>query len=131
MLQWTREWGRAQELAWRLAILYAEEFHKLNEPMPAVKPWLQALQKANVPCALISQMPAAEVKVQGPPGALGFRLAPSPRGDGRRGRIAITKAVQDPEMTREEGQRIGFSAKQCCVSLWHSSRGGELEQVMY
>lgn len=63
MLGWTRDWGRAQQLAWRLAVLYAEEFQALGEPLAAVKPWLLALQKAAVPCALVSHMPAAQLKV--------------------------------------------------------------------
>lgn len=64
VLQWTQDWGRAQALAWRLALLYAEEFQQLSEPCPSVKTWLEALQKANVPCALVSHMPSAQLKVR-------------------------------------------------------------------
>ena len=63
VLQWTQDWGRAQALAWRLALLYAEEFQQLSEPCPAVKSWLEALKKANVPCALVSHMPAVQIRV--------------------------------------------------------------------
>lgn len=54
VLQWTREWGRAQRLAWRVAAVYAERFHALSEPQPGVREWLAALQRASVPCALVS-----------------------------------------------------------------------------
>ncbi len=66
MLHWTRDWGRAQELAWRVAVLYAREFEQLREAMMGVGQWLAALRKANTPCALVSHMPAAHVKVTSP-----------------------------------------------------------------
>lgn len=54
VLQWTRDFGRAQALAWRLALLYAEEFALLSEPQAGVREWLSALQRARVPCALVT-----------------------------------------------------------------------------
>ena len=63
VLHWTRDWGRAQELAWRVAVLYAQEFEQLRDAMLGVVQWLAALRKANTPCALVSHMPAAHVKV--------------------------------------------------------------------
>jgi hypothetical protein len=54
VLQWTRDWGRAQALAWQLAVLYAEEFGQLSEPQAGVPEWLTALSRARVPCALVS-----------------------------------------------------------------------------
>ena len=64
VLHWTRDWGRAQELAWRVAVLYAELFQQLQDATLGVAQWLTALRKANTPCALISHMPAAHVKVR-------------------------------------------------------------------
>jgi len=54
VLQWTREWGVAQRLAWRVAAVYSELFHTLSEPRPGVREWLAALQRASVPCALVT-----------------------------------------------------------------------------
>jgi len=64
VLHWTRDWGRAQELAWRVAVLYAELFQQLQDATLGVAQWLAALRKANTPCALVSHMPAAHVKVR-------------------------------------------------------------------
>ncbi len=64
VLHWTRDWGRAQELAWRVAVLYAELFQQLQDATLGVAQWLTALRKANTPCALVSHMPAAHVKVR-------------------------------------------------------------------
>ena len=70
VLHWTRDWGRAQELAWRVAVLYAEQFEQLRDATLGVAQWLAALRKANTPCALVSHMPAAHVKVTRPSGCL-------------------------------------------------------------
>ena len=64
VLHWTRDWRRAQELAWRVAVLYAELFQQLQDATLGVAQWLAALRKANTPCALVSHMPAAHVKVR-------------------------------------------------------------------
>ncbi|KAK9816620.1 hypothetical protein WJX72_002844 [[Myrmecia] bisecta] len=62
VLQWTRDWGAAQRMAWRVANLFAEEFGRLSEPLPGVREWLLALNKANVPCAIVSNMDQLSVR---------------------------------------------------------------------
>lgn len=56
VLQWTRDWGTAQQLAWRVAGAYVEECSKSNEAMEGAREWLQALASSRVPCALVSSM---------------------------------------------------------------------------
>lgn len=54
VLRWTQDWGRAKELAWRVASAYGDEFASASEPQPGVREWLHALSKVNVPCAIVS-----------------------------------------------------------------------------
>ena len=56
VLQWTRDWGWARKLAWKVAGLYAEEFREIREPLQGVREWLAALARCNVPCAVVSTM---------------------------------------------------------------------------
>ncbi|DBA94566.1 TPA: hypothetical protein ACH3X1_002151 [Trebouxia sp. C0004] len=56
VLQWTRDWGTAQKLAWRVASAYVEECSQGNEAMEGAREWLQALAASRVPCALVSSM---------------------------------------------------------------------------
>lgn len=53
MLQWTRDWKRAQELAWLVATAYAQLLGEIEGPLPGVVDWLQLVHKNNVPCALV------------------------------------------------------------------------------
>ena len=46
-----------------MAVLYAAQFQQLRDAVLGVAQWLAALRKANTPCALVSHMPAAHVKV--------------------------------------------------------------------
>ncbi len=62
VLQWTRDWKQAQEYSWQFAQLFAEEFVNLDTPLPGVVPWLQALQKANVPCAVITTLERVDMR---------------------------------------------------------------------
>ena len=54
VLQWSQEWSRAKELAWRVASAYSAEFAAATEPQPGVREWLHVLSKVNVPCAVVS-----------------------------------------------------------------------------
>ncbi len=54
VLQWSQEWSRAKELAWRVASAYSEEFAAATEPQPGVGEWLHILSRVNVPCAVVS-----------------------------------------------------------------------------
>lgn len=54
VLQWTRDWGTAQRLAFEVALAVSREFQTLSEPLPGVKDWLLALKSVNVPCALVT-----------------------------------------------------------------------------
>lgn len=56
VLQWTRDWGTAQKLAWRVASAYAQECSQGDEAMEGAREWLQALAASRVPCALVSSM---------------------------------------------------------------------------
>ena len=56
ILQWTRDWGTAQQLGWRVASAYVEECSQGNEAMDGAREWLQALATSKVPCALVSSM---------------------------------------------------------------------------
>ena len=56
VLQWTRDWGTAQKLAWRVASAYVEECSRGDEAMEGAREWLQALAASRVPCALVSSM---------------------------------------------------------------------------
>lgn len=56
VLQWTRDWGVAQRLAWRVAVLYTEEFSRASQPQSGLSEWLSALSKSKVPCAVVSNM---------------------------------------------------------------------------
>ncbi len=42
VLMWTRDWKRAQELAWLVATEYARLLLELAEPLDGVEDWLQA-----------------------------------------------------------------------------------------
>ena len=55
VLQWTRDWKRAQALAWQVATAYAQLLQEVQSPLPGVLEWLQLMAKNNVPCALVSQ----------------------------------------------------------------------------
>ncbi|GAB4824176.1 hypothetical protein N2152v2_011222 [Parachlorella kessleri] len=54
VLQWTRDWKRAQALAWQVASAYAQLLGEVQAPLPGVLDWLQLMAKNNVPCALVS-----------------------------------------------------------------------------
>ena len=56
VLQWTRDWGTAQRLAYEFAQAVAAEFEALKEPMMGVVDWLVALKSVNVPCAVVTQL---------------------------------------------------------------------------
>ena len=56
MLQWTRDWGKAQKLAYEVALAFSQEFQAVREPGAGVREWLQALASSNVPCALVTTM---------------------------------------------------------------------------
>ncbi len=56
MLQWTRDWGEAQKLAYEVALAFSQEFQAVREPGAGVREWLQALASSNVPCALVTTM---------------------------------------------------------------------------
>ena len=56
VLQWTRDWGTAQKLAWRVASAYVSECSQGDEAMEGAREWLQALATSRVPCALVSSM---------------------------------------------------------------------------
>jgi len=53
-LIWTRDWGKAKELAWQVAAAYASSFNAITEPQPGIREWLHALSKSNVPCAIVT-----------------------------------------------------------------------------
>ena len=54
VLIWTRDWGKAKELAWQVAAAYASSFKAITEPQPGIREWLHALSKSNVPCAIVT-----------------------------------------------------------------------------
>ena len=54
VLRWTRDWGKAKQLAWQVAAAYASGFNALTEPQPGIRKWLHALSKANVPCTIVT-----------------------------------------------------------------------------
>jgi len=56
VLQWTRDWGTAQRLAFELGENLAKEFATLDSPLPGVLEWLLALRSVRVPCALVSAL---------------------------------------------------------------------------
>ena len=56
MLQWTRDWGRAQQLAWEVANAFVDQCNQADEVKEGVREWLQALASARVPCTLVSNM---------------------------------------------------------------------------
>eukprot|EP00891_Asterochloris_glomerata_P006619 jgi/Astpho2/6619/Aster-04985 len=56
VLQWTRDWGEAQKLAYEVALAFSQEFQAVREPGAGVREWLQALASSNVPCALVTTM---------------------------------------------------------------------------
>ena len=39
-----------------MAVLYAEEFREISEPLQGVREWLAALSRCNIPCAVVSSM---------------------------------------------------------------------------
>ena len=56
VLQWTRDWGTAQRLAFELGENLTREFATLDSPLPGVLEWLLALKSVRVPCALVSAL---------------------------------------------------------------------------
>ena len=54
VLRWTRDWGKAKELAWQVAAAYGTNFNAISEPQPGIREWLHALSKSNVPCAIVT-----------------------------------------------------------------------------
>ncbi|CAL5219752.1 g1652 [Coccomyxa viridis] len=54
VLRWTRDWGKAKELAWQVAAAYGSNFTAISEPQPGIREWLHALSKSNVPCAIVT-----------------------------------------------------------------------------
>lgn len=62
VLQWSRDWRTTQTLSTRFAQLLAGEFRRLDAPLPGVEPWLAALHKANVPCAVITTLARADMR---------------------------------------------------------------------
>ena len=54
VLRWTRDWGKAKELAWQVAAAYGSNFNAISEPQPGIREWLHALSKSNVPCAIVT-----------------------------------------------------------------------------
>ncbi|KAK9836404.1 hypothetical protein WJX84_001269 [Apatococcus fuscideae] len=62
VLQWTRDWGWARQLAWKMAGLYVEEFREIREPLHGVREWLAALARCNIPCAVVSSMDRASTR---------------------------------------------------------------------
>jgi len=59
VLNWTRDWGLARNLARELSHLYRTEL--LRTPVdelivPGARQWLQALRSAKVPCAVVTSM---------------------------------------------------------------------------
>lgn len=54
VLRWTQDWGRAKDLAWKVAGAYGEEFSAIAAPQSGVTEWLQLLARVNVPCAVVS-----------------------------------------------------------------------------
>lgn len=55
-LQWTRDMNEAKAIAHDVAVAYAQHFRALSEPAPGLCDWLDALQAANVPCALVANL---------------------------------------------------------------------------
>lgn len=56
LLMWTRDWKRAQELAWLVATEYARLLLEVATPLDGVEDWLQLMSKTRVPCALVTSM---------------------------------------------------------------------------
>ncbi|PSC73179.1 haloacid dehalogenase-like hydrolase superfamily [Micractinium conductrix] len=56
VLLWTRDWKRAQELAWLVATQYAQLLLETAETREGVTDWLQLMGKTKVPCALVTSM---------------------------------------------------------------------------
>lgn len=56
ILQWTRNWGRAQELAWLVAVTYNDLIKEIDAALPGVMEWLDLIGKTNVPSALVTGM---------------------------------------------------------------------------
>lgn len=56
VLHWTRDWKRAQELAWLVASSYSQQLAQLEAPLPGVRDWLSLMAKNNIPCALVSSL---------------------------------------------------------------------------
>lgn len=61
VLQWTDSFPRAQELAFRVAQLFSEELERV-QIQPGVATWLAALKRAQIPCALCSEVPSIMLK---------------------------------------------------------------------
>ena len=63
VLEWSRDVGTARNLSHRLGQIYCELFLDLDEPQPGTVEWLRALEKTNVPCAVISHMSREDVQI--------------------------------------------------------------------
>ena len=55
-LQWTRDIREAKAIAHDVALAFAQHFRALSEPSAGLCDWLEALQAANVPCAVVSNL---------------------------------------------------------------------------
>lgn len=56
VLHWTRDFGYARKLAWRLAEIYLEKFKTISEPLPGVQEWLGVVRNFGIPLAIVSNM---------------------------------------------------------------------------
>eukprot|EP00271_Cylindrocystis_brebissonii_P006369 TRINITY_DN19124_c0_g2_i1.p1 TRINITY_DN19124_c0_g2~~TRINITY_DN19124_c0_g2_i1.p1 ORF type:complete len:399 (-),score=57.88 TRINITY_DN19124_c0_g2_i1:867-2063(-) len=56
VLGWARHEGEVARLTARLASLYSLLFSQVKAPLDGVRPWLQALHRARVPCAVSSSL---------------------------------------------------------------------------
>jgi hypothetical protein len=56
VLLWTRDMQEAQRIARDVAAEYAQCFHALETPQDGVLDWLQSLQAARVPMALVANL---------------------------------------------------------------------------
>lgn len=56
VLMWTRDFKRARDLAYGLALHYSREFQLVQQPLPGVQDWLEVLHKFKIPCAVVSSL---------------------------------------------------------------------------
>lgn len=73
---WTNDWSEARRLARKCGDAYVSLFNSLGSPRHGTVEWLSALQRNQVPCAVVSTMGRSSVRtVLSTMGILDFFLA--------------------------------------------------------